>query len=1199
VPLRPSHLLLGLGLLLIPISATLAAQASGAPLTLAALVQTHLAQPLLWLLDVLTLGVGAFLLAAYRRGQGQAQTIAQLQAQAAAQTAEIASAAAALSALQLERAREDKIISRGKREWEATFDAVNDLILATDLNGAVIRCNRSVIQRCHTTYQAVIGQPITTLLFDASDASLQAGETHFPSLPGTFDVAIYPLLIEGSLQGAIYSIRDITERKVAEAEIQRQKQYLEALVQHSPIAIVALDLDNRIASCNPAFEDLFGYREGDIAGRDLDALIMPEVEDEQLAEAQQVLDYTQQVRDGHMIHGLGPRRRADGSNVEVEVFGVPVTIDHQPQGILALYHDVTQQRQAEAEITRQKQFFEALVFNSPIAIVVFSNNQLIASCNPAFERLFGYTQAEVLGMDLDYLISTPETIGEALEHTLAIMKGPVHASGTRRRKDESSVEVEIFGVPVMIKGQKVGALGMYHDISELVRARQEAEEADRAKSEFLANMSHEIRTPMNGVIGMIELTLDSELSAEQNDFLRTALESAEALLSLLNDILDFSKIEARRLDLETIDFNLRTTVEDVAYTLAQRAYDKGLEMACLINHDVPALLRGDPGRLRQVLVNLTGNALKFTHQGEVVIRAELVAEDETHAQIRFSVQDTGIGIPYERQVSVFERFTQADGSTTRKYGGTGLGLAISQQLVALMGGEIGVESVPGEGSTFWFTARLEKQTRLATAPVAEPSDLQGLHVLGIDDNATNRMILLKMLKGFGCRVATAASGAEGLEMLRRAAHSGDAYRVVLLDMQMPEMDGEETARAIKADPNTSDAKIVILTSMGHRGDASRFEQIGCSGYLLKPIKQQQLYGALLAVLGKESTAERPSRIVTRHTLSEHSRQAMRLLLAEDNPINRKLAVTLLQKANYRVDTVENGLQALETLQREHYSLVLMDVQMPEMDGFEATERIRQLEGAGRRTPIIAMTAHAMKGDRERCLAAGMDDYVSKPLQPDELFAAIERMVAANRPLAAEIAAAEVAADLEAALELAAEPAAPAPLGGAEAPAAADAADWADLLDLDADLLASLGDLDLPAPEAEPTAPQLAAAELVFEGCDPADAPFDLAGALPRFDYDAAFFLEMLGEFVDHLPGRMDELHVALAAGDAPALNRLAHNLKGVASNFCAERLTVTARELEAAAHAGNLEAAPLLIERLAAEAPRVQAAYACLRLVPG
>ncbi|MBI3738152.1 MAG: response regulator, partial [Chloroflexi bacterium] len=795
---------------------------------------------------------------------------------------------------------------------------------------------------------------------------------------------------------------------------------------------------------------------------------------------------------------------------------------------LFILHDVTERQQAETEIKREKRYFESLVENSPVAIVVLNNEEKIVSINPAFEQLYGYKKHEVSGVLLDTLITTEETRQEAAQYTQIVMKEALHRIGKRRRKDGSLVDVEIFGVPVIVNGEKSGALAMYHDISELVRARHEAEEASRAKSEFLANMSHEIRTPMNGVIGMIELALDTQLTSEQRDYLQISLQSAEALLTLLNDILDFSKIEAKKLELENINFNLRSTVEDVAYMLAKRAQDKGLEMACLIHPDLDTDLRGDPSRVRQILVNLVGNALKFTHQGEIVVHAEPLSQTETEALIRFSVQDTGIGIPPERQARIFERFTQADGSTTRKYGGTGLGLTISKQLVEAMGGQIGVESTPGVGSTFWFTVKFEKQPvskARGTAPLdLRPVDLKGLRVLGVDDNATNRMILSRMVEGFGCRIDMVASGAKALEALQNAHRSGDPYRIVLLDMQMPGMDGEQVAQAIVSNQAYREAKIIILTSIGHRGDAARLEALGCSGYLLKPVKQHMLYEALVAVLGTKE--EETPKLITRHLLNEQKRAGLRILLAEDNAINQKLAVVLLQKAGYSVHTVDNGKQAVEQVEQAPYNAILMDVQMPELDGFEATQQIRKMEeGQGRHIPIIAMTAHALKGDRERCLEAGMDDYVSKPLEPQFLLSVLERWI-------------QPAEETEPALTF-----------------------------------------DVPKGESKMDTTSASNRD---------EKPLDLDSALHRFENDRVFFTEMCGEFMTNLSVRLDELRASLKANDAGALGRLAHNLKGVSANFSAGPLSHLALELEMCGKAEDLSDAPVLLDKLEAEAQRLK-----------
>jgi two-component system sensor histidine kinase/response regulator len=760
------------------------------------------------------------------------------------------------------------IIAQGKKEWEITFDAITDMILTTDQNGMIQRCNQATIQRLGTTYPELISKSIDLVLFASetpAQSLLSTTEKYirFPTIKGWFGLARFTIQREDGSQGFTFVFRDLTEQLRIEAEIRRQKQYFEALVNNNPVATLLLDLNLRIVSFNPAFENLFGYTIKEVLGKNIDSLIVPDYDSVLAGE------YTSQLQSGQLIHAFGKRKRKDGS----------------------------------------------------------------------------------------------------------------------------LVHVEISAVPVKVAGKLTGYLILYHDVTELVLAREQAVAADRAKSEFLANMSHEIRTPLNGVLGMLDLALSTELSDEQKDFLETSHESANALLSLLNDILDFAKIESRQLDLENIDFDLRTTVEGTVASLAPRADAKNLEMACLIHHDIPIALQGDPGRLRQILVNLIGNSIKFTQHGEIVVRVVLDSEDDQVAVLRFSVSDTGIGVPKDRQASIFERFVQVDGSTTRKYGGTGLGLSISKQLAELMGGVIGLDSEAGQGSTFWFTARFTKSPGSIPYSEFNPIDLADLHILAVDDNNTNRTVILKTLENVGCRVTTSPGGKDALQILLSAHQLGDPFQLVLLDMQMPEMDGEQTLIAIKAEPAFSALPVIMLTSMGQRGDVSHLEALGCAGYLLKPIQQIQLYESISAVMSQTKSLKNEKPVIfTRHVLNENRSSSTRILLAEDNPINQKVAVKLLQKINYSVDVVENGRQAVEAVQKQKYSAVFMDVQMPEMDGFEATRLIREQEAGTRHIPIVAMTAHAMKGDRERCLEAGMDDYLPKPIDPQELHAMLDKWI---------------------------------------------------------------------------------------------------------------------------------------------------------------------------------------------------------------
>jgi PAS domain S-box-containing protein len=660
-------------------------------------------------------------------------------------------------------------------------------------------------------------------------------------------------------------------------------------------------------------------------------------------------------------------------------------------------------------LERSERKFRTIFENSIQGIYQSTPDGKFITVNNALATMCGYDSPDQMVSSITNLATQLYTVPEDREgfQRQLLRHGMLREGQTQfQRRDGSLIDVRINAHK--LNDPVTGELyfeGIIEDIThkkqaeKLRVAKEAAEAANQTKSEFLANMSHEIRTPMNGVIGMTSLLLDTELTAEQREYADTVRISADNLLTILNDILDYSKIEAGKLDLELIDFDLRVALEETNDLLALKAQEKGLEYLYMIDKQVPSYIIGDPGRVRQILINLVGNAVKFTDSGEIAIRVTLESETDSHVTLRFGVRDTGIGISTEQMDRLFKSFSQADGSTSRKYGGTGLGLTISKKLTAMMGGSIHVDSTPGEGSEFWFTAVFEKQPEGKEQPIVIPEDIRGKHVLIVDDNATNRHILRDLLIRWGCRCDEVPGGREAIESLTAAVERNTPFDMALIDMQMPHMDGAMLGGRIKKTPAIAKTVMIMMTSMGDRGDAKRFSEIGFSAYLTKPVKHAQLFECLTTVMGitKQSDRGASAPMVTRHSLAEGKKQMFKILLAEDNLVNQKVASILLKRLGYQADIVNNGKEAIAALEKTFYHAVLMDCQMPELDGYEATAEIRSADSKviDPRVTIIALTANAMKGDRDKCIAAGMDDYLSKPINSSELADMLDRYLSTD------------------------------------------------------------------------------------------------------------------------------------------------------------------------------------------------------------
>jgi PAS domain S-box-containing protein len=767
----------------------------------------------------------------------------------------------------------------------------------------------------------------------------------------------------------------------------RNESEFRLLFEKAPVAYHEIDRNGTILRVNEAECRLLGYSAEEMVGHPAWEFVAPDQQTasreairRKISEIQPLVPYTREFA------------RRDGTRLFLEFHENLVRDDDGAvTGILSAALNITARREAEAALARERQLLRTLVDSLPDYIYVKDPQGQYLMVNESLARMLGLSSAaEAIGKTFTDL--RPGPLGDAI-------------TSDDRRVFETGQPVigreEFLGgswllttkVPIRDEAGRVVALvGLRRDIAELRKAREAIEANTRAKSEFLANMSHEIRTPLNGVIGMTGLLLDTHLSPEQREYADTVRKSGEALLTVINDILDFSKIEAGKLQIENLPFDLRLVIEEVNEMLCTKAEERGLDLVLEYAPELPRHFIGDAGRIRQILTNLVGNALKFTEKGNVITTVVCEQQDGGRAVMRVWVRDTGVGIPESKLAALFEKFSQADASTTRRYGGTGLGLAICKQLVTLMGGGIGVESREGEGSTFWFTLPLTLDAAPHALPVPEV-DLNGLRVLIVDDNQVNRKVLHEQITSWGMRNGSYASGAEALEALRTAARAGDPYDFVLLDYQMPGMDGAELAVAIKADPKLSGAALVMLTSVGHLAEVKVLEGTGIDACLTKPVRQSYLLNTLATTRSRRmqsSAPAGPETVVAQTPLDLKLAHPPRTLVVEDNAVNQKVAVRMLERLGLRADVAANGREAVEMCRLVPYELIFMDCQMPEMDGFAAAREIRLMESQGLYSvTIIAMTAEAMAGTREECLAAGMDDYIAKPVKFDHLREAVK------------------------------------------------------------------------------------------------------------------------------------------------------------------------------------------------------------------
>jgi PAS domain S-box-containing protein len=906
------------------------------------------------------------------------------------------------------------------QQWLATIlKSIGDGVVATDVGGSVAFMNSVAESLTGWKEEEALGRSLDEVFDIEESASRRPVKDLASSLLGGIsgmDKGDYVITSRGGrkfsvefgvshirddmggVTGVVMVFRDVTERRRAEAELLESEMKFRSVFQSASDAIILSDANGSIIAWNSGAEGMFGYSQGEVLGKPISILVPPPLLEFHERGFKKIVGGGSSRILGETVEFNGVRK--DGTEFPIEL-SLATWKSGGEMFFSGIIRDISERKRAEEKLENTLSEMNIILENATVGIIFLKGGNILW-VNRNFEEMFGFSRRELDGKEFVRFYHSREDYDRVEKEAYHVLRAGMTCRNEVMMKNRagSTFWCSLVGKAVDPSDLSRGTIWIIDDISERKRAEEQmqaakeaAEAASRTKSMFLANMSHEIRTPMNSILGMTELVLDTGLSDEQLEYINTVRDSAYSLLSLLNDVLDFSKIEAGRLELESVGFNLRDAVHVTIETISAQAQRKGLSLGYEISPNVCTDLMGDPGRLRQVMVNLLDNAIKFTSEGEVVFRVGNFPDDRSgpsrdgKVKLLFSVSDTGIGVPMDKLDTIFESFTQADGSTTRNYGGSGLGLSISRQIVQIMGGEIWVESEPGKGSTFYFTVAFECGDSPGFLAPGEGMDFRGMDALIVDGKRAGRRSLREMAASLGFRVQEAARAAEALRLIEGNA---DGFHMLLVDCMLSGMDVFEFVEKIKTLPQVENTRIIMLSSAGFRGDMGRCKELGVAGYLRRPVSRDELIKAIANTF--RETMGRGA-VVTRHSLRESGR-GLRVLVAEDNLINQKLALSILKKAGHSVTVVMNGKEALETLGSGSYEVVLMDVQMPVMDGLEATKAIRNswVPGVNRDVPVIALTAHAMRGDRERFIQAGMDGYVSKPFRSAELLEAIRRCV---------------------------------------------------------------------------------------------------------------------------------------------------------------------------------------------------------------